>query len=93
MPIERLNIKRMGLTRADRPDVSLAAAQVPHDRFCLGLLPTPVHRFEPPGLPDGVEMWIKRDDLTGMQLSGNKVGFTRTLRSIPNPVVDPDRVP
>ena len=48
--------------------------QVPQERFCLGLLPTPVHRFAPPGLPQGVEMWIKRDDLTGMQLSGNKVG-------------------
>ena len=47
--------------------------QVPQERFCLGLLPTPMHRFAPPGLPDGVEMWIKRDDLTGMQLSGNKV--------------------
>ena len=40
----------------------------------MGLLPTPVHRFAPPGLPEGVDMWIKRDDLTGMQLSGNKVG-------------------
>ena len=46
---------------------------MPQERFCLGLLPTPVHRFAPPGLPVGVEMWIKRDDLTGMQLSGNKV--------------------
>ena len=42
----------------------------------MGLLPTPVHRFEPPGVPEGVEMWVKRDDLTGMQLSGNKVNLT-----------------
>jgi D-cysteine desulfhydrase len=47
--------------------------QVPKQRYCLGMLPTPIHRFYPPGLPDGVELWIKRDDLTGMQLSGNKV--------------------
>lgn len=39
----------------------------------MGLLPTPVHRFQAPGLPEGVQLWIKRDDLTGMQLSGNKV--------------------
>ena len=51
----------------------LLCLQVPRERFCLGLLPTPVHRFAPPGLPEGIEMWIKRDDLTGMQLSGNKV--------------------
>ena len=24
-------------------------------------------------MPEGVEMYIKRDDLSGMQLSGNKV--------------------
>ncbi|GBF88670.1 D-cysteine desulfhydrase, mitochondrial [Raphidocelis subcapitata] len=47
--------------------------KAPPQRYRLGLLPTPVHRFSPPGLPDGVEMWIKRDDLSGMQMSGNKV--------------------
>jgi 1-aminocyclopropane-1-carboxylate deaminase/D-cysteine desulfhydrase-like pyridoxal-dependent ACC family enzyme len=26
-----------------------------------------------PNLPPGTELWIKRDDLSGMQLSGNKV--------------------
>ena len=36
------------------------------------MLPTPVHRFDVPGIPRGCELWIKRDDLSGMQLSGNK---------------------
>jgi hypothetical protein len=45
----------------------------PPSRYRLGLLPTPVHRFSPPGVPAGVELWVKRDDLSGMQLSGNKV--------------------
>ncbi|KAI5056642.1 hypothetical protein GOP47_0028460 [Adiantum capillus-veneris] len=35
--------------------------------------PTPIHRWNLPNLPAGAEVWIKRDDLTGMQLSGNKV--------------------
>lgn len=43
-------------------------------QFCtLGQFPTPIHRWNLPGLPKDTEVWIKRDDLTGMQLSGNKV--------------------
>eukprot|EP00898_Chlorokybus_atmophyticus_P002046 jgi/Chlat1/2842/Chrsp194S00204 len=37
------------------------------------MLPTPIHRWVPPGLPADVNLWIKRDDVTGMSLSGNKV--------------------
>jgi D-cysteine desulfhydrase family pyridoxal phosphate-dependent enzyme len=37
------------------------------------MTPTPVHRWRVPGVPADVELWIKRDDLTGMELSGNKV--------------------
>eukprot|EP00798_Chlamydomonas_sp_ICE-L_P019296 gene19296-25943_t len=47
--------------------------QAPKSRIRLGIFPTPVHRWELPGLPEGVEVFVKRDDLTGMQLSGNKV--------------------
>lgn len=39
----------------------------------LGQFPTPIHRWHLPGLPKNTEVWVKRDDLTGMQLSGNKV--------------------
>ncbi|GAB4820856.1 hypothetical protein N2152v2_007902 [Parachlorella kessleri] len=46
---------------------------VPNQRVLLAQLPTPIHRWAVPGLPEGVELWIKRDDLTGCQLSGNKV--------------------
>lgn len=43
-------------------------------RLSLAQLPTPVTRVERfPDLPDGVEVWIKRDDLTGTEVSGNKV--------------------
>lgn len=47
--------------------------KVPSQRYSLACLPTPIHRWALPGLPDDVELYIKRDDLTGMQLSGNKV--------------------
>ncbi len=48
--------------------------QVPTQRCRLAQLPTPIHPWAVPGLPPGCELHIKRDDLTGMQLSGNKVG-------------------
>ena len=44
----------------------------PDTRIKLAQLPTPIQKFDVPGLED-VQMYIKRDDLTGMQLSGNKV--------------------
>ena len=37
------------------------------------MTPTPVHRWHLPGVPEGCEVYVKRDDLTGAQLSGNKV--------------------
>eukprot|EP00238_Polyblepharides_amylifera_P007448 CAMPEP_0196587590 /NCGR_PEP_ID=MMETSP1081-20130531/57954_1 /TAXON_ID=36882 /ORGANISM="Pyramimonas amylifera, Strain CCMP720" /LENGTH=369 /DNA_ID=CAMNT_0041909809 /DNA_START=87 /DNA_END=1196 /DNA_ORIENTATION=- len=45
----------------------------PEEKYSLGIFPTPIHRWDVPGVPEGCELWIKRDDLTGMQLSGNKV--------------------
>lgn len=47
--------------------------QVPKEKVCLAMTPTPIHQWNIPGLPEGIELHIKRDDLTGMQLSGNKV--------------------
>ena len=39
----------------------------------LAQLPTPIHSWPVPGLPDTFSLHIKRDDLTGSTLSGNKV--------------------
>jgi D-cysteine desulfhydrase len=36
-------------------------------------LPTPLHRLEGPSRRLGVEVWIKRDDMTGFAGSGNKI--------------------
>jgi len=36
--------------------------------------PTPIHHWDLPGVPAGFQVWVKRDDMTGSTLSGNKVG-------------------
>lgn len=55
------------------PPWAKALKPVPEERFALSVLPTPIHRWLIPGVPEGVELYVKRDDLSGMQLSGNKV--------------------
>ena len=42
-------------------------------RIPLGNLPTPIHKLETLSKDLGVELYVKRDDMTGMELSGNKV--------------------
>ncbi|KDO46413.1 hypothetical protein CISIN_1g019410mg [Citrus sinensis] len=44
-------------------------APIPSHVFSLGHFPTPIHKWNLPNLPHNTE----RDDLSGMQLSGNKV--------------------
>ena len=39
---------------------------------CLTAIPL-ARRWAPDGVPDGFQLFIKRDDLTGSTLSGNKV--------------------
>ncbi len=40
-----------------------ACLQIPRQRVSLGLLPTPLHSFKPPHIPDNIEMFIKRAKL------------------------------
>lgn len=46
---------------------------IPSQLFSLGHFPTPIHKWNLPNLPNNTQVWLKRDDLSGMQLSGNKV--------------------
>ena len=39
----------------------------------LCVRPTPIHRWDVPGLPKEFQLFIKRDDMTGSTLGGNKV--------------------
>ncbi len=50
----------------------LSLTALPATRIPLALLPTPLHRWRLGSLiPEGVELYIKRDDLTGAaELSG-----------------------
>lgn len=43
------------------------------NRLPLARVPTPVERLDRLSRALGVEVWVKRDDLTGVGLSGNKV--------------------
>ena len=43
------------------------------DRVPLAVLPTPVQRLENISRMLGTNVWIKRDDMTGVGLGGNKV--------------------
>lgn len=43
------------------------------ERARLALLPTPFHRLERLSKKWNCDLWIKRDDLTGAALSGNKI--------------------
>jgi D-cysteine desulfhydrase len=42
-------------------------------RSSLARLPTPVQKLERLSAELGLELWVKRDDQTGLELSGNKV--------------------
>lgn len=49
----------------------LAAALARHERVELATTPTPVERLA--NLSGGGDLWVKRDDLTGLAFGGNKV--------------------
>lgn len=43
------------------------------EKLSLGIFPTPIHRLDRLSEKLGIDLWIKRDDLSGMGLGGNKV--------------------
>lgn len=48
--------------------------KVPSSRISLGRFPTPLQRMDiPGGKSEELEWWVKRDDLSSFDLSGNKV--------------------
>ncbi|XP_048249912.1 bifunctional D-cysteine desulfhydrase/1-aminocyclopropane-1-carboxylate deaminase, mitochondrial-like isoform X2 [Haliotis rufescens] len=47
---------------------------VPTHKVELAMENTPIHEWNLPGIPDGFSLHIKRHDMTGSSLSGNKVG-------------------
>ncbi|RLN62201.1 hypothetical protein BBJ29_002348, partial [Phytophthora kernoviae] len=55
------------------PAWASALRHPPSKKLRLGHFPTPILPFSPPGLPEGVRMFIKRDDFSGLETSGNKI--------------------
>ena len=59
----------------EAPPWAPAELTPPAQRLRLAHLPTPIHKWA--GLPgvdsSTTEVWIKRDDCTGCELSGNKI--------------------
>ena len=55
------------------PSWARSLQSVPEFRLRLGQFPTPIHRWLIPGAPQGTEVYIKREDWSGMDLGGNKV--------------------
>ncbi len=43
------------------------------EKISLGIFPTPIHKLENISRILGIEIFVKRDDLTGVALGGNKV--------------------
>eukprot|EP01035_Chromulina_nebulosa_P021294 gene21294-27590_t len=53
---------------------NIATNSIPKYKLNLGRFPTPIHSFNTIDISDyGLNMWIKRDDLSSFDLSGNKV--------------------
>ncbi|XP_067935182.1 uncharacterized protein [Watersipora subatra] len=46
---------------------------IPTHTVKLAMTPTPIQRWKLPGAPESFQVFVKRDDLTGSLMSGNKV--------------------
>lgn len=55
------------------PEWTKSLINPPIYKMHLAQIPTPIHKWSLPGIPEGFEMSVKRDDLTGAALSGNKI--------------------
>ena len=53
------------------------------EKESLGLFPTPMYRLENISRELGTNVWIKRDDLCGVALGGNKVRKLNICRGMP----------
>lgn len=64
---------RTGLEHAADVTIARRTGCPMHETLTLARLPTPLHRLDRLSPEVGAELWVKRDDLTGFGLSGNKV--------------------
>ena len=62
---------KTGLSRSSMDEWNMNDSKLP--RLTLATLPTPLHRLQNLSDELATEVWIKRDDLTGFAMGGNKV--------------------
>lgn len=55
------------------PEWAKGLQNVPKFKLELSMSKTPIHKWLLPGVPDNFHLFIKRDDMTGSTLSGNKI--------------------
>ncbi|XP_076435736.1 uncharacterized protein LOC143275473 [Babylonia areolata] len=55
------------------PEWAAKLSYVPKRKIQLAMANTPIHPWKVPGVPEDFSVSVKRDDLTGCALSGNKV--------------------
>lgn len=55
------------------PTWAQGLAVIPKSRVKLSMTPTPIHPWRLAGVPEGFEVSVKREDLAGSTLTGNKV--------------------
>lgn len=72
-PTQQLSFEFLTKKPYEPPSWASHLNPIPTHIFSLGHFPTPIHKWNLPNLPKNTEVWLKRDDLSGMQLSGNKV--------------------
>ncbi|CAH1783589.1 unnamed protein product [Owenia fusiformis] len=73
--LQRMSLCAFGrdLIPYDPPDYACHLKHLPKYKIKLAQSPTPIHKWNIPGVPDEYTISIKRDDMTGSTLSGNKV--------------------
>ncbi|XP_076435883.1 uncharacterized protein LOC143275567 [Babylonia areolata] len=55
------------------PEWAATLSYIPKKRIQLAMTNTPIHPWKLPGVPEDFSVSVKRDDLTGCALSGNKI--------------------
>src|SRR5438034_6840010 len=73
LPVLRLRPHRGGFEEAARLSGTMGSVTSTPARIELALAPTPIMKLERVSRRLGVELYMKRDDLTGMLESGNKI--------------------
>ena len=68
-----IGIKFYNLLAYNPPEWADELQYKPKHRLKLAMLPTPIIKWNLPGLRNNIELSIKRDDMTGCTLSGNKI--------------------